>query len=316
MADSILNVVMCLALCALPTCAYADAEIYVSEEIAHLPWGSSPEAVGLIPGDEEQEPQGPDAIAVDALGRIYLLDVVNYRVQQYSAEGSLLRSIPLQIAGHALCVTDDGMLYVLDPFTNAIAQYDLEGNLLGEYTFELPPQLSGDLPVTRIMKGPGGGIWLGTYRDVYPVELVPQGVLRVGRLRKGIPGDVPGTYYVIERVTDRRARIVLQDDRGTARESLFIDSEDPIASVIFLRIDSAGHTYIVLETFRPSSDGAIAIGKEARKVNRAGEVVAHTELPLGYTYCYGGDVVVGDDGSLYHLWTQVDGVHITRWHRR
>jgi len=287
----------------------------VSEEIAHLPWGSSPEAVGLVPEDEEQEAQGPDAIAVDALGRIYLLDVVNFRVQQYSAEGDLLRNMPLRIAGHALCATDDGMLYVLDPFTNSIAQYDLEGDFVEEYTFELPPQLSGEFPVTRIMKGPDGQVWLGTYRDVYPVELVPQDV-RVGRLRKGIPGALPGTYYVIERVTRQRARILLQDEEGGERASLFVDSEDPIASLVFLRTDARGHTYLVLETFRPSTDGAISIGKEALKLGRTGATVARFELPIGYTYCYGGDVAVGDDGSLYHLWTQPDGVQIVKWHTR
>ena len=304
-----------MALWVLPVCTRADGETYVYEEIARLPWGSSSGAVGLIPEDEEQEAQGPDAIAVDASGRIYLLDVVNFRVQQYSAEGDLLRSMPLEIAGHALCVTEEGMLYVLDPFTNAIVQYDHEGHLVEAYTFTLPPQLSGDLPITRIVEGPDGRIWLGTYRDTYPVELISQ-TARVGGLRKGIPGVLTGTYYVIERIHQHRARLLLRDEEGDERESLFVDSKDPIASLVFLRTDSEGYTYIVLETFKPSSDGAIAIGKEALKLKRTGEVVARFELTIGYTYCYGGDVAVGDDGSLYHLWTQPDGVHIVKWHTR
>lgn len=315
MTNMVLKALSCIILCFIPVCTNADMEVYEPEEIAHLPWGSSSEAVGLVPGDNEQEPQGPEAIAVDALGRIYLLDVVNYRVQQYSGKGHLLRSIPLQIAGHALCVTDDGMLYVLDPFSNHIVQYTLQGEFLEGYTFELSDPLSGDLPVTRIIQGPGGGIWLGTYRDVYPVKLIPQHT-RVGPLRKGIPGETAGTYYVIEEVTKYRARIVLQDEQGSIRRSLFVDSLDPIASVIFLRTDRSDHTYIVLETFKPSSDGTIVIEKAVRKFNPNGEVIAHFEVPLSYTYCYGGDVAVAEDGTVYHLWTQRDGVHLIRWHTR
>lgn len=310
-----LRALTCILLCSIPVWTHAGMETYTSEEIVHLPWGSSPGAVGLFPGGEEQEPQGPEAIAVDVSGRVYLLDVVNYRIQQYSREGHLLRSIPLQGPGYALCVTDDGTLYVLDPFGSSIAQYDLEGYWLEGYAFELPAERGGDPPVTRIMEGPGGGIWLGTYRDVYPVELAPQHA-QVGRLRKGIPGDLAGTCYVIERVTEHRARIVLQDEGGSVHRSLLVDSLDPIASVVFLRTDRVGCTYILLETFRPSRDGTIAIGKGVRKLDPTGEVVAQVELPLGYTYCYGGDVAVGEDGTLYHLWSQPDGVHLIRWHKR
>lgn len=315
MTGIMLRVFTWVAIGSIPVSIYAGTEVYESKEIAHVPWGSSPEAIGLVPESEEQEPQGPEAIAVDPLGRIYVLDGINYRIQQYSPEGRLLQRIPLQMTGHALCVTDEGNLYVLDPFANYIAQYALEGEFLEGYTFELPAPLSGDLPVTRILKGPKGRIWLGTYRDVYPVDLVPQGV-QVGRLRKGIPGDLPGMYYVIEKVTEYRARMVLQDEQGGIHRSLFVDSLDPIASVIFLRTDRIGHTYMVLETFKPSLDGAIAVGKAVRRIDQSGEVVAHVELPLGYTYCYGGDVAVADDGTLYHLWTQPDGVHLIRWHKR
>jgi len=292
---------------------WAAQERYVREQVLLVSWGTSKEELGLIEAEGE-EPYGPEALAVSG-DRLYILDGANRRIQQYDTEGRHLASLKMEIAGQAMDATPDGILYVLDPFGSVIAVYDRDGALRGTYRYDMPKALDKEtLPISRIIVSRGGEVLLGTYRDVYPVTLKPS-PSKVGRLRKGIPSDDQEKRVVIAGGDEHRAYLLIEDRSGKTIQRTAVDTEDPLASLTFVKTDRSGHLYTIVETFDPRDEETIRIRREVRKYDREGKLLARMELALGYTYCPGGDVDVDPEGTIYHLLTMPSGAKVIRWRK-
>jgi len=71
---------------------------YVPKVIIQGKWGNKPGEFGvwgeMIEGEEIT--YGPSGIAVDSKGNIYILDMVNERIQKFDSEGKYLLSIPVE----------------------------------------------------------------------------------------------------------------------------------------------------------------------------------------------------------------------------
>ncbi len=72
--------------------------------------------------------QEPDDIALDAMGRVYVLDAADNLVKIYGPDGTYLKSLPKGGELVAMGVAEDG-IYVADKNTYNILKYDFDGNL-------------------------------------------------------------------------------------------------------------------------------------------------------------------------------------------
>lgn len=285
---------------------------YVPEVVRELTWGDGPGEVGLIPEAEGQEPQGPGALAVGPQYGIYILDTVNRRIVKLGPDGDFLGAVSLPFPALSLCVDVDGRLYVLDPDRHRIAVYDREGTG-SEYSYLTPePLVGGALPITRILAY-RGRVWLGTYRDVYPVRLQP-GSAKVARRMEGVPGPSGMVYRVRPGEDGRTAYVEVLKD-GVLYLELSVRSEGPLGTVAFLKEDGRGCVYVAAEELKIAEMG-LQVRRRVLRYGPEGKLLDQVEVPLGYTYCYGGDVDVDRKGNIYHLWTLREGVRVVRWRLR
>lgn len=88
-------------------------------------------------GSEPGEFNYPTNIAVDADGKLYVVDTANFRVQIFNAEGTYLKSIgklgnaPGSLARpKGIAVDSEGHIYVVDTAFSNFQIFDKEGNLL------------------------------------------------------------------------------------------------------------------------------------------------------------------------------------------
>jgi len=284
---------------------------YVPDVLCELPWGDGTDEVGLIEA-EGQEPQGPGALAVGPDYRVYVLDTVNRRIVKLGLDGNFLGFISLPFPALSLCVDEEGRVYVLDPDRSRMAVYGPKGSY-SEYTYQVPePLLEGTLPVTRVLAY-RRQVWLSTYRDVYPVQLYPKAAKVAWRL-EGIPGSSGRIYRVRPGEDDRTAYIEVSEGGGPVLE-LSVRSEGPLGTVTFLKEDERGFIYVASEGLRATEMG-IEVLRLVLRYSPRGELLDEVEVPVGYTYCYGGDVDVDREGNIYHLWTRREGVQVVRWRLR
>ncbi|HIE03777.1 MAG TPA: hypothetical protein EYP61_03345 [Candidatus Latescibacteria bacterium] len=280
---------------------------YVFEVVRELDWGRGPGEVGLIEA-EGQEPQGPGAVAVGPDYDIYILDTVNRRVLRLDEDGKLRRSIPLPFPALSFCVDEGGKLYALDPDRRLVAVCGQDG--CRELSYTLP--VDGTLPVTRILAYEGQ-VWLGTYRDVYPVQLLPKAA-KLARGTEGIPGP-SGRFYRVTPGEDEHTAYVEASEDGSPVLRLVVRSEEPLGTVEFLKEDEGGNMYIYSEGMRITGAG-IEVRRHVLRYGPYGELLDRIDIPVGYTYCYGGDLDVDRKGNVYQLLTLKEGVRVVRWRLR
>lgn len=100
-------------------------------------WGSAPDELGRD-RPNEGNPMGPMSVAVDAKGRVYVLDEINGRIVRRGPDGKVEQTIRSDlIAAQDMTVTADGSTVVLDRFVDKqVAIYDEHGNLRGDIPIE------------------------------------------------------------------------------------------------------------------------------------------------------------------------------------
>ena len=83
-----------------------------------------------------------------------------------------------------------------------------------------------------------------------------------------------------------------------------------MGSLIFLGVDGNGNVYLRAETFAPSWK----VRQTVRKYAPDGTLAAEFELPTdGFTYLY-RNLRVHQNGDIYQLFTDSEGVRVLRWH--
>ncbi len=114
----VLVLMAALVLCAIPGIATAAAEFYVYD----LKFGST----------------GPFGVAIDGVGNIYVTDIVNHRVQKYTANGSFITkwgNDPGSADGQfiypfGIAFDNAGNVYVADTSNNRIQKFNATGSFI------------------------------------------------------------------------------------------------------------------------------------------------------------------------------------------
>src|SRR5687768_3665886 len=98
-------------------------------------WGKK----GKAPGEFDL----PHSIAVDRMGRVYVGDRTNFRIQIFSPDGKFITEWKQAGSPWGLCLTEDDFLFVCDGYANRIVKLALDGSIVG--TASGPGKLPGQL---------------------------------------------------------------------------------------------------------------------------------------------------------------------------
>jgi hypothetical protein len=259
---------------------------------------------GLI---EEAEGVGPQSLCLDPQGNMYILDLVNRRVQVFTPQGHSLRQMAFQILAHDLCLNQHGELYLLAPYHGQVEKLDAEGHPLARWA------LSSQIHLIDGIRAAGDQVILRTVRQTEHAIADAKGPLgpdeQLAQMQMGIGGLDPTTRYQTQWISDHMGLIQLLDAQGTKLRSIWLTTREMLGSLVFLGSDGEGNIYLRAETFGPRGKVSLKVFK----YDSHGNPVAEFELPSnGFTYVY-RNLRVHQNGDLYQLLTEPLGVKVIRW---
>ena len=141
-------------------------------------------------GRREGEFRGPAGVAVDGMGRIYVTDKENCRVQIFHSTGGFIATFghPGATAGNfdrpsGICVDEDGAIYVCDTFNSRVQIFEPPFAAALEPTFKVRQVISGKKLTGGPFKlpnacavSPSGDLYVADTGNnrivVYPYELI------------------------------------------------------------------------------------------------------------------------------------------------
>ncbi len=279
-------------------------EAYRAQEVLFAPWGGDPGQLGLL---EQAEGVGPQSLCTDEDGNIYILDLVNRRVQIFSPQGQYIRQTACGILAHDLRLGPDGEMYLLAPYHGLVEKYDAAGSLLTGWP------ISPDIWLIDGLHILGDRIVLRTaLQTEYTVAeqgraLEPK--QQLGAARSGLGGRVSGRRYGTRWIGDHAGSLQILDDGGQPVREIEVTTVEELGSLVYIGEDGAGNTYLRAELLGGPRVDRLKIFK----YNPGGELLAEFSLPAGdITFIY-RNLYLSPGGELYQLLTEPDGARVLRW---
>jgi len=309
------GLVVAAVIMALAAAVPAKMEQYQSEVILSLPWGSGPNEIGYAkegPEDQEGLRYGPTAIDVDRDGSIYILDTVNARVKVFSQKGTLLKNFSVR-PGRSLCVDAHKAVWIVDYVEHTIYKYIPDGSLVEIIQYEGTAGM-------KIKVRKDDKIYLDESIEVQEQETIGRGKkgenIRRSILKRMGPCQGitrSGRHYRVEKTNDWIRTFVATDESGRVLSSISIEKHSPYDGISFKSEDRYGNTYLVV--YRDSGMPEISYRIEIWKYNPSDNLIAKIGpiFRTFYTEVQGEWLVVNEEGDVYQLVTQKEGVKIVKW---
>lgn len=285
------------------------------ERVVQAEWGSGDGRVGM---STEGEAVGPNSFGVDDRGRVYVLDQVNRRVVRF-LDGEAERSYPLPDSGFDDVAVRDGRLAVLSRLDGRrVLLFDAE---TGEQVASLP--IAEAVPPIHRLTLVGDEVCVQC-SSADSVSLYAIGTLKgdalaaseQARVRHTDPVGADGTLMRAARLDESNVRIGLLDGRGAERRRIHVRSPRRVASIIEVRGDRLGNTYLIYALYK--EDGGEPNSVRARmvcaKYSPEGELLGRAEMPNdGLPTEPQRKVVVTDGGDVYQMDSEKAGITVMRW---
>ncbi len=105
-----------------------------------LAWGSAGSADGQFGYSPGTANQGPQALAVDSTGAVYVADALNNRIQKFDSNGNFVRKWGSSGSGNGLfnfpsrlCVDSANNVYVVDSGNYRVQKFDSNGTYVSQF---------------------------------------------------------------------------------------------------------------------------------------------------------------------------------------
>jgi hypothetical protein len=280
------------------------AEVYRPQEVLTAAWGSEAGQFGLL---EQAEGVGPQSLCADSQGHLYILDLVNRRVQVFSPSGELLDQTACGTLAHDVRLGDGGEIYLLAPYHGLVEQYDAAG------TFVTSWPLSPDLGLIDGLRIDGRDVILRTAAQTEHViarageALQPK--QQIETAAPGYGGRHDDRRYGTRWVSSHLGLVLRLDATGHKIGEIKVKTSERLGSLIYLGEDLAGHIYLRAELLGLPRDESLRV----LKYDPQGHLLAQFDLPANdFTFVY-RDLYLDEDGDIYQLLTGPDGVRVVRW---
>ena len=293
----------------------AQAETYVAREVVVARVGSGLGEIGIFHGGPEQQRAGPESLAVDRDGNVYILDTINFRTVVFDRQGMFLRILP-GVTGGDICVDEAGAVYAL-VWPEAVRKFDRDGKLVREYRPSLDMQMSHiALDARGYLLADNGSyaIILGTTEQAFTLEQQAATQKR-GRLCRA--GVYTGYFYGLGAKTGSFQVEVYADTLRQTEGRQFvlpIEADRTLISIDFFDVDGVGNVYLGVYLQEKLDNEHYILHKEMRKYTAQGQLVARFLLPKPYVISYHG-IIVDEGGTVYQLLPSKDAVKVVQWQR-
>ncbi len=296
-------------------------QTYVSQVIIDAPWGEELGQFGIYDPPEGGPTVGPSTFSVTPEGDIYILDLMNGRVQKFGPDGRLLFVIPLSRVGMKMDVDQLGNVYIYDTarVPKKIIQYDSKGNLLKEY---LILWSDGEIRGGDIYCDNSGRIFLCYRSDSLKTSVIFQvGTTEIdftpeqqkATLREGFAGSnnvVLNQGRILQTKEGNLCLVGFDHVKGEADSTKSIKE----FSIYRMNLGQAGFTGVDEEmniyTCKYDMENDFWA---MRKYNPDGNLVAEFNIEED-NYAHANRALVLDEhGNIYVMSTSEDGLKIIKW---
>jgi len=279
-------------------------ETYRFHEVLNAPWGRDQGQLGLL---EQAEGVGPQSLCLDQAENIYILDLVNRRVQVFSTRGEFIRQTACGILAHDLRLGPGGEMYLLAPYHGLVEQYDAQGNLLAGWP------VSPDIWLIDGLRIFGDRIVLRTVMQTeYTVAeqgraLEPKQQLE--KARSGLGGRWSGRRYGTRWIDDHTGSLRILGEEGRPVREIRLSTAEELGSLVYIGEDEEGNIYLRAELLGVPRVDRLRIFK----IGPGGDLLAEFNLPVGdFTFIY-RNLYLAPNGDIYQLLTEPEGVRVLRW---
>ena len=264
------------------------------------------------PAREDEDALGPPSFAVGAQGALFVLDVLNGRVQRFDARGHHLGSFPISRAGlepvfeSDIAVSDDGAIFVVtEGDSPTLTQYDPAGRVI--LSGALPPSFKG---VDQIVAGKGRPTFLMLNGQSVRAELGWGGIRAEGP-RPGLPaGDV---YVQVERAGRWSALVRFAAADGRIRRTVNLRSAIPIARVRLIGVNRRGDVVLAVDRHDGADDEAARAEVLLVSLTPHGEIAGSVVVPPGDRRWLFREFALAPDGSVVQMQSDLAEVRLVRW---
>jgi len=289
-----------------PLCANDDFILNNTTPIWTLAKGSQAGQVGISDARLDMEPLGPEGLAVDEQGIIYIVDSLNQRIIGFNPLSRQTFTLDVPDAGYpADLMVRDGSLYILDATQNAVLKLNQSGIVQAAYSG--PNEVRDQ--VTGIAVSSAGDLqWQVDYRQEYALAVT---ALSPERTSAGFQGPTQGLSVIagqenVARVTSAR----INDHTGTLsivgvnevpQRLLNIEVEHYLGSATLLRIDTDGNYYVLVEEVLENVP-AFVVDVTVRRFSAEGVLTGVAQVPIAQTYALPQRyVAINSRGEVYYL---------------
>lgn len=285
-------------------CLPAAAAAREWEQLVFLPWGDGPGEVGLTEAREDELRRGPHGIAVDAAGRVAVVDRVNARALVLSDRGEVERVLPLAGKPGPAALLPAGDLAVADELDDRLVRITGGDERLRSPRWAMPPNRlvsHTDDEGRTVVAG------LDAFQLRQPLTATS---VEPHEMPRGVPVDGGGVYVV------RRGDelwVEFPEGRMVADAAVWPVGPTPGYGPGAAAVLAAGATTAVLYLESVyGGEGPIRVERTVRAVGLNGEL--HAPLPVAPMgpVVIPVDLVALADGRVYQLVSDRNGCRLLR----
>lgn len=260
----------------------------------------------------EGEIIGPRTFTLDDAGNIYILDTVKRNVKVFSPEGKFQASVGKNLLGYAMACSE-GFLYLLDG--GVLRKYTTAGSPVGAYAIsDLINLHEGYGQWLRVTKD--GAIYVKSGRKAYKIftdrnESIHPEHVKADSERVGTPNRNGTRWYRFDRKAPDRQILTVSDNAGKVLQEIPLETERMFGASYYLDEDRSGNIFLEIQTL--DHEGSAQL--EVWRFDPFGRRTSVIGLP---NRCYTSvfkKLFVDEDGSLYQMRTEPEGVFMDKWAR-
>lgn len=325
-------------------------ETYVSEVLIRFTpgrWNRRDDQPGpyQVSFKEENVLTGPNSLAIDRRGNIYILDTGNCRILKYDCEGKFLRSVAID-AGKGrsaidFCVGKDGDIFVLEPNPETsqyrdyldihnsqcgkipyeIRHYDHQGKFISKACFPFTKEWIKETGIFpgKIYIDNAGNLYLGSHKNVCRIGLQAGKIdlFEPKEIMNGLPftDDSTTSFYFAGPKSDKSTFVVQKmNQKGEEIVNLSIAKSEDMDDIEFLGEDQDGYIYLLLT--RHEWVGAGGYFKDLQKIDRNGnQVTIIQNFPLSTFYDATRNFTIDTKGNIYFFSGSKEEARLIKWIR-
>jgi len=283
---------------------------YSQKVLLQTPWGSAPGQFGLL---EEAEGVAPEALTVDASGNIWVIDLVNSRVQGFRKDGRFIRAFPIRSRAMDITTGPNGWLYLLAPYDGQISIIDTLGKF--KKSFLIPSSIN----LLEGIRWEGSQLVVFTSEQktyallnqsqVKTISQVPSLLKATARPLEGLAGRFGENRYRTAWKSEDSGEIWVLDASGRNRRKISISPEAHLGAVRYLNSDRKNNFYVLEEILPEPGKSVFSVlryssdGKVLGKVDIPNENIADIHKPI----------TIDAEGNIYFMRILPESFSILKW---